>query len=200
MIKYLIFIFLFISFSSFAGEKENELLKKLQKKFETINDLTVTVVQKSHGKEILSGKLSYKRENQFYLDLQNNLIISDGSTIWNYNKNSKKVIINDVDETDPSFFSFNKIVYDYPPKCDLSSEKNQGFDILIFVPKQNSRLGFNKANVWINNDNLIGKVELTGTGSEKTEIDFSNYKLNQNLRDSKFKFNPPEGSSIIDLR
>ena len=115
-------------------------------------------------------------------------------------KGSKKVIINDVDETDPSFFSFQRIVYDYPQKCDLSSEKDGDFDVLIFVPKQNSNLGFDEAKVSIGKDDLISKVELTGSGSEKTEVDFSNYKLNQNLADSKFKFNPPEGSSIIDLR
>jgi outer membrane lipoprotein carrier protein len=200
MTRHFIFIFLLMAVSSFAGEKENELLNKLQKKFETIIDLTVDVAQKSHGKEILSGKLSYKKENQFYLDLKSNLIVSDGSTIWNYNKESKKVIINDVDETDPSFFSFNRIINDYPTKCDLSSEQNGDFDVLIFVPKQNSNLGFDEAKVWIDKDNLISKVELRGSGSEKTELDFSNYKLNQNLAESKFKFNPPEGSSIIDLR
>jgi outer membrane lipoprotein carrier protein len=193
-------MFLLIAVSSFAGEKENELINKLQKKFETITDLTVDVVLKSHGKAILSGKLSYKKENQFYLDLKSNLIVSDGSTIWNYNKENNKVIINDVDETDPSFFSFNKIVYDYPVKCDLSSERNGDFDVLIFVPKQNSNIGFEEAKVWIDKDNLISKVELSGSGSEKTEVDFSNYKLNQNLTGSKFKFKPPEGSSIIDLR
>jgi outer membrane lipoprotein carrier protein len=200
MVKYLIFIFLFFAVFTFAGDNENTLVSKLQKKFETINDLTVDVVQKSHGKEILSGKLSYKKENQFHLDLKSNLIVSDGSTIWNYNKARNKVVINDVDETDPSFFSFNRIVYDYPLKCDLSSEKDGEFDVLIFVPKQNSNLGFIEARVWINRDNLISKVELSGTGSEKTEVHFSNYKLNQNLPDSKFKFNPPEGSTIIDFR
>lgn len=200
MIRHLIFVFLFFALSTFAGEKENELVSKLQKKFETINDLTVAIVQKSRGKEILSGLLSYKKENQFYLDLKNNLIVSDGSTIWNYNKGNKKVIINDVDKTDPSFFSFHRILYDYPSRCDLSSEIDGGVDVLIFVPMQNSNLGFNEARVWIDKDNLISKVELSGTGSEKTEVDFSNYKLNQNLPDSKFKFNPPEGSNIIDLR
>ena len=86
MIRRLIIVFLFFAVSSLAGEKENELVNRLQKKFGTINDLTVDVFQKSHGKEILSGKLSYKKENQFYLDLKSNLIVSDGSTIWNYNK------------------------------------------------------------------------------------------------------------------
>lgn len=200
MIRHLSFAFLLFTVSSFAGGKENELVNQLQKKFETINDLTVDVVQKSRGKEILSGKLSYKKENKFYLDLKSNLIVSDGSTIWNYNKKDKKVIINDVDETDPSFFSFSRIVNDYPSQCNLSSERDGDIDVLIFVPKKNSNLGFDEAKLWIGKDNLINKVELTGTGSEKTEVEFLNYNLNQNPADSKFKFNPPEGSVIIDLR
>ena len=200
MIKYFSLVFLFVVSSSFAGDKEKELLGLLQKKFETIKDFTVTVIQRSGGKEILSGKLSYKKENKFSLDLKSNLIVSDGSTIWNYNKKEKKVIINDVDETDPSFFSFRRIIYDYPSQCTLSSGQDGAFNILIFVPKENSNLGFSKAELWIGEDDLINKVVLTGSGSEKTEVGFSSYILNQDLPDSKFKFNPPEGSVVIDLR
>jgi outer membrane lipoprotein-sorting protein len=41
---------------------------------------------------------------------------------------------------------------------------------------------------------------LNGGGSENVEVVFSNYNLNQSLEDSKFIFNPPEGSTIIDFR
>jgi len=196
MYKFLIFLFLITI--SFAGEKEEKLLRALQNKFETINELIVDIVQKSGGKEILSGKLSYKKENRFHLELKNNLIVSDGSTIWNYNKKENKVIINNVDESDPSYFSFKSIVYDYPSQCYLTSEQNG--EVLVLTPKENSDLNFTKAKLRINKENLVSKIVLEGAGTGDVEVVFSNYKLNQNLSDSKFKFTPPEGSTIIDLR
>ncbi len=197
---YLLSLFLFITIS--AGDKEEKILKDLQNKFETINDLSVDISQKSGGKEYatggLSGKLFYKKENKFYLELKNNLIISDGSTIWNYNKKENKVIINNVDESDPSYFSFRTLVYDYPSKCSLTSE--QDGEILVFTPKENSDLNFSKAKLWIAKDNLINKLVFENNGSGESQITFSNYKLNQNITDSKFIFTAPEGSAIIDLR
>jgi chaperone LolA len=198
-INLLIALFLIILTSNLIAQSNGEkVLKSLQNKFESINDLTVDVIQKSGGKEVLSGKLSFRKENKFSLDLKNNLIVSDGETIWNYNKKDNKVIINTVDESTPSFFSFNTFVYDYPAKCNVTTEENG--KILLFTPKSNSDLNFNKARLRVNNKDLVDKVILEGSDAGQIEVDFSNYKLNQNLSDSKFQFTPPEGSSIIDLR
>jgi outer membrane lipoprotein-sorting protein len=200
MVRSSFLIFLFFTTISFIGDKEEKLLRSLQEKFETINDLTVDIVQRTNSREVFAGKLSYKQENKFYLDLKNILVVSNGSTLWNYNKSQNKVIINEVDKTYPSFFSFNRIVYDYPSECAITFEKGDDSDILIFVPKENSNLSFYKAKLWITKDYLISKIVLNGGGSENVEVVFSNYNLNQSLEDSKFIFNPPEGSTIIDFR
>jgi outer membrane lipoprotein-sorting protein len=200
MIRSSFLIFLFFTAISFISDKEEKLLRSLQEKFETINDLSVDIVQKTNSKKVFAGKLSYKKENKFYLDLKNILVVSNGSTLWNYNKNQNKVIINKVDKTYPSFFSFNRIVYDYPSECTITFEKEDDSDILIFVPKENSNLSFYEAKLWITKDYLISKIMLNGGVSENVEVVFSNYNLNQSLGDSKFIFNPPEGSTIIDFR
>jgi len=191
-------LLLFLSLNLNAQDNSKQLLKSLQNKFETIKDLTADILQKSGGKDILSGKLSYKKENKFHFDLKNNLIVSDGLTIWNYNKKDKKLIINNIDETDPSLFSFKSIIYDYPSQCTISSEKEG--EVLVFVPKENSELNFSKAKLWINRDNLIDTIIIINKEAVDIEINFINYTLNQNLTDTKFKFTPPEGSAIIDLR
>jgi outer membrane lipoprotein carrier protein len=194
MIKLFLLMILSLSINIPAQDAEQRL-KDLQNKFEEINDLTVDIVQKSGGAEVLSGKLSFKKENKFYLDLKNNLIISDGNNIWNYNKKENKVIINIVDESDPSYFSFNTFVYEYPSQCDLSLKDGD----IILTPKPDSELNFMNARLILNEENLVEKVLIKGAGAD-IEISFSNYQLNQKTADTKFKFIPPEGSSVIDLR
>ena len=192
-----LFLILFLLTNLFSQDT-NKQLKSLQNKFETINDLTVDIFHKAQGKESFTGKLSFKKENKFHLDLKNNLIVSDGNSIWNYNRKENKVIINNVDESGPSFFSFSTFVYDYPSRCYIASEQNG--EVLVFTPKENSNLNFTKAKLWINKENLVSKVILENRGMGNIEVSFSNYKLNQNLVDSKFSFTPPEGSTLIDLR
>jgi outer membrane lipoprotein-sorting protein len=52
----------------------------------------------------------------------------------------------------------------------------------------------------INKDNLVEKIIIERTASGEMSIELSNYKLNQDLPDTRFSFTPPEGSTIIDLR
>jgi outer membrane lipoprotein-sorting protein len=49
-------------------------------------------------------------------------------------------------------------------------------------------------------ENLIDKVVISNPATGTMEVSFSNYKLNQNLSDSKFSFTPPEGTTVVDLR
>jgi chaperone LolA len=181
-----------------AQNDSSRLLKSLQDKFETITDLSADIIQASMG-QTLAGNLKFKKENNFKLELKNNIIVSNGSHIWNFNKKDKKVIISDYDESDPAGISIKKIVNDYPAKSTVSSGSDEAGDYLILTPKPNSDLNFNSVKIWINRDNLISKLVLE-SGSGTTEVRFANYKINQNLKDSEFTFIPPEGSTVIDLR
>jgi len=177
----------------------NELLKKLQQKFDSIKDLSADFTQTNNGKTIFSGSLLFKKENKFKITTEKFIIVSDGTTSWSYNKKENKVIITNYDDEDPGVFSLNELVYVFPEQCDVISKIENQESVLILTPNS-YKYNFDSVQIWLNNEDLISKVLLTEYASGKTAVVFSNYRLNQNLPDSKYSFTPPEGSKIIDLR
>ena len=202
MRKYLIIISTFLISASgiiSAQQDGKNLLEQLRSKFDTIEDLSADFVQKINGKTLQSGMLFYKKTNKLRINLNSMVIISDGKTSWNYNKKENKVIITNYDDTDPGVFSIDEIVYKFPSHCSINSKVENGERILTLIPNGYT-YNFDSIDLWLNSNDLISKVVIEDSMSGKTEIDFSNYSLNQNLADSGFSFTPPEGSKVIDLR
>lgn len=185
--------------SSLAGQDQgDQYLKSLQDKFNSIRDFTANVNQSAEGKTLLTGKIFFKKQNNFRIEFGNSVIVSDGTTSWNFNKKENKVIITDYEE-DGSIFSINFLVYQFPSQCTLRGGQEGNFRTLTLIPKsRTSNLG--EVTLWINNENLIEKIRTNDPASGLVELSFSNIRTNQNLPDSNFQFNPPQGSRIIDLR
>ena len=175
------------------------LLKSIQDKFDSINDLSAEITQSVNGKVNLKGKVFYKKENNLRFEFKNSLIVSDGETSWNYNKKQNKVIITNYDTEGNKIFSVRQIIYEYPEECKLSTYESQGEKVIQLVPENNS-LSFNSVKLFTTNDNLISKVLIDDPASGLIQVDLSNYQINKNLSDSLFSFSPPEGSQVLDLR
>ena len=203
MLKPHILILIILSFAfivpGYSQEKAEDVLKALQDKFNSINDLQADISQSTDGKQNLIGKLLYKKENKLRFELKNHLIISNGTTSWNYSKKENKVIISSVDEESEGIFSVKKLIYEYPSQCELSLEDEGGQKILTLVPSSTS-LSFNYLKLYVNSDNLISKVLLSEGASSLSLVNISDYVLNKNIPDSKFSFTSPEGCKVIDLR
>ena len=203
MLKPHILILMILSFAfivpGYSQEKAEDVLKALQDKFNSINDLQADISQSTDGKQNLIGKLLYKKENKLRFELKNHLIISNGTTSWNYSKKENKVIISSVDEESEGIFSVKKLIYEYPSQCELSLEDEGGQKILTLVPSSTS-LSFNYLKLYVNSDNLISKVLLSEGAGSLSLVNISDYVLNKNIPDSKFSFTSPEGCKVIDLR
>jgi outer membrane lipoprotein-sorting protein len=200
-IRNIIVIILSIIFygNLFAQNDAETLLKNIQDKFDSINDLSAEITQSVNGKVNLKGKVFYKKENNLRFEFKNSVIVSDGETSWNYNKKQNKVIITNYDTEGNKIFSIDQMIYEYPKKCELSTFESEGLRVLQLIPKENS-LSFKSVKLFITGDKLISKVLIDDPASGSIQVDLSNYQININLPDSLFTFTPPEGSQILDLR
>ena len=199
MFKLILYVVTLFTASGNAQNAE-EILKSVQKKFDSINDLSADFIRYSAGSKEYSGKLFYKKGNKIRLELKNSTIISDGETNWNYSKNGNKVIISKFDDSDPSALSIQNILHKYPSECKVSSEAAGENQALVFIPENSSDLSFGKMKITIDKEGLVDEILVDDPSGAVFEIVFSNYKLNRNIPDYKFTFSPPEGSKVIDLR
>ncbi len=198
--------FILISSAVFA-QSGNDVLRKVQNKFKSIDDFTAGFVQssgsvnesKSGG---MSGKFFYKRKNKFVVELNNQTIVCDGKVIWNYDGRFKRVVISNMAD-DPTSFSLEKFIFDYPPHCNVSVVKdkpvNPGEQIIELIPKDNV-MQFKLAYIWVSKHGLISKMEIVDRGDINYTFQFSDFKPDQHLPDSKFIYYPPKGIKVIDLR
>ena len=183
-----------------AQNSGNALLKRVQDKYKSISSFSTDFIQYSGNSKKIAGKFYYKRNNNIRLETKNSIVVSNGITDWNYIKNQNKVIISKYDDSDASMFSFNKIIYEFPSKSSIEQTTEKGSNILVIIPKENPDLNFNQVKLWINDNDLVKRIEIKEKNNSLLNIALSNYKLDQNLPDSQFSFTPPEGIKVIDLR
>jgi outer membrane lipoprotein-sorting protein len=197
--KFLISLLVFLLSTVGFTQNAESVLKSLQNKFDSITDLTSDISQKNNAQSTLTGKMYFKKDSNIRLELGNQTIVADGKTSWNYSKKNKKVIISDYDEAGSGLLSINYLVYQYPSECDLSLSTEGSHQILNLKPKSKKN-NIGEVKLFISKENLIDKAVIANSGSGTMEVSFSNYKLNQNLSDSKFLFTAPEGTTVVDLR
>lgn len=184
----------------FAQDNAKSFLDSVQKKYKSINDFSADFKQSVNGKVGINGKFFYSKGNKFRLELKNSTIVSNGSVIWNYNKPQNKVVINNNSNSDQSSITIEKFLYDYPAKSVVTLEKDNNQNVLILIPQNDNKMNFKKTKISVNSDYLIMQVNIENLSGSVTNFQFSDYKLNQNLPDSRFSFSPPDGTNIIDLR
>jgi outer membrane lipoprotein carrier protein len=203
MKKFLVIQLIILSVLNFCQDG-NQIIKNVQDRFESISDfssdfLQSTKLANSEKSVNYKGKFYFEKGNKYRIELKNSRIISNGKTIWNFNTNTKKVVINNID-SDVSAFSIKNIVYDYPAQSIVKFlGKEDDFNLIQLKPKKETD-NFELIKLWIDENNLIKKVKIIDTSNSEITFELSNIKLNQKIPDDSFNFIPPQGVEIIDLR
>lgn len=200
------FVFLFLFTTLLYAQTGNEVLKNVQAKFNSIISFSANYSQtilnpegKSVGKD--NGKFTYKRKNRFIVEQKRSTIVSDGESVWNYDKTNKKVIISTFFD-DPTSFSIERYIFDYPSLCRvkfLKEESTENDKVIQLIPKDD-QIDVKEIKIWANNSNMISRLEIIDLIDIKYSFSFTDIKENPEIQEARFTFYPPKGTKIIDLR
>lgn len=202
---YLIIFFLLCGIGVNAQDAQ-EIIKKVQTKYDNISDAKATFTQtlkNSGGKaNSSSGTIYIKKANKYRIEAGGQIIITDGKTSWSYSPKRKQVVVDNYKD-DGNTFSPNKFLFNYPENfySDLEGEDNVG-GVDCYIIKLTPRGGgsVKSAKIWIDkNEDLIRKINVVTSESTNTYT-LKDISLDAGLSTSKFSFSPPEGVEVIDLR
>jgi outer membrane lipoprotein-sorting protein len=121
--------------------------------------------------------------------------------VWNYDKTRKKVVISSFFD-EPTSFSIERFIFDYPEQCRIvfNKIKSDAAELSILLIPKDEQLDVKEIRIWVDKNYMLTKLELVDLLDTKYGFQFSNIVENVEIQDAKFKFYPPKGTQIIDLR
>jgi outer membrane lipoprotein carrier protein len=192
-----------------AQTSARDLLQKIQKHYEKMTDAGLTFSQTTYlpvakVTQHATGTLRMKQKNKYRIETENELLVTDGVTVWRMNRAKKQVLI-DTYKDDPKNLTPDKLLLNVPndyASIRVGSETIEGkeLSILKLTPKNTSSV-LSSIKLWIDEDDLvIRKVETVNFSDTRTTYTISKFSMNTGVSDSLFIFTPPDGIEMIDLR
>jgi outer membrane lipoprotein carrier protein len=192
-----------------AGDETETIVKKLQKKYDSIRDASVTYVQHvqfgvTKSEQNFSGSLVMKKENKYRIEMEQQTIVTDGKSVWSFNKSNNQLLI-DKYKDDPKSFSPEKVLVNLPGNYNaavIGKEKigDEEYSILKLTPKQD-KFNFKWMKVWVDpKDWLMKKIQVLDISDNLMTYTLHEIKINQGVLDTIFQFVTPDSAEVIDLR
>ncbi len=154
-------------------------------------------------KQVLSGELILMGQDMFRVTTQDQVIVSDGVTLWTYSKPSNRVLIDRVEKTDDAalprqlFFSFRK---EYQVKLlkDANVSEIPCWVLLFTADKKD--LFISQIKVWVQKEKSIPCIiEQTDVSKNKITYVLKNVNTGTLADPGFFQFVIPEGAEVIRL-
>ena len=186
------------------------IIKRVEKRY-AVSGFTARFIQTSTLKamqitETAHGRLSAKRPGMMRWDYEKpdrQLVITDGKKLWIYRPDDSQVMVGKA----PSFFGEGKGAGFLSDIRDVRKNFEIAFDgmskdsnyVLKLVPKKKT-YDISRIYLLISPDTFdVVQVVTYNSYEDETRIELINYEYKENLADSLFKFEIPEGVDIVRM-
>ena len=201
--------FFCINVNVYADISAKDIVKKVKKSYAKQNTIAVEFKQvfkwqlAGTSKET-EGKLYIKDKIKYRIEMPDQVIVTDGKTVWQYSKPNNQVIIDYLKKQDEDQLP-SKMLFRYSEEYHPEIIGDELFnDIPCYILQLTSKTGDNfiqQMKIWIDKANwLTRKIEHEDINGNLNTYIIQAITTNINLSDSRFTFNTPEGVEEIDLR
>ena len=183
------------------------VMKKVKATLDGLSTLSCSFTREYVWKELdrtqrIEGTIRLKNPGKLRVEYPAQTIVTDGKTAWTYTPRNKQVTITRADKDTGEYPSPQSIFRKYSQrKAVLTGTERVGgreTDIVHLLPGSDDEAD---VTVWI--DRALSfpfrTVEKFPNG-DTASSELSNVAINGKIKDDVFKFTPPEGVSVVDMR
>lgn len=183
-----------------------DVVSRLQQKYDTIATMTAAFTQDAYSKTLKKSLLSegrvwFKKPGKMkwlYQKPNNDELISNGKTLWAYQRDINQVMKKDADWSAGIATDFLSGIGDLTRhfKVTLESEKGRAYRLAL-VPKE-PQAAIKK--IFIEADKttlIIEKTVVEDVYGNETRVTMRDVRINTPVEDSLFEFVPPKGAAVV---
>jgi outer membrane lipoprotein-sorting protein len=203
-------LFLMIPFLIYGGDPApRDVIRHVEKTL--TSSRTVKVVFKetyiwtlTGEKQSLRGELLIMGEDRFFVNTEDQIIVSDGELLWTYSIPSERVLIDHLGVTDETLLPRQILFHfqeDYDIRLTGSETINEHDCWILHFTSQTGADYITEVKVWVDQKKWIPwKIEQTGMDENKTIFTLHEVQLGIEIPENRFQFTVPEGVDVIDMR
>jgi outer membrane lipoprotein carrier protein len=186
----------------------SELLDEVQRRYDTVETLRASFTQtvtSSFSPEAtrVDGQL-WVKDDMYRVETVEQTLVTDGTTTWIYTPADSQVVVNDADRggaalSPESFFT------DYSDRYAVEDARRARQDgashTVLNLTASAPAARFESVALWVRDaDRLITRLRVVDSGGSTIDIRLRDIQVNSTLSDASFRFEPPGGTEVVDLR
>jgi chaperone LolA len=194
----------------YSAEKESEeIIKKLKDRYNKLESFVADYNQTFHWKladnvHQQSGKIWLKGKDKFKIETEDQLIISDGKTIWTYSRFNNQVIIDNVNKSEEVSLP-GDLFLKYSEQYNSDYVRNEKIDdedcYLINLKAKTEDIFIKSMRIWISRKKSIPmKIEQIDINGNVNTYLLKNINIDEKLNDNFFVFKVIDTVEVIDMR
>ena len=195
-------VLLAVPSSGQAQTNSGTVIDRLRARYESLDALRAQFTQRI-GTAEMDGALVL-RGDAYRIDTGDQTLVTDGTTSWVYSKADKQVLVNDA-VADETTFSPADFFTHYPDRFNVAVDGKESIagvshDRLRLTPK-NAEAFLQEVILFVRGtDALPTRVQLVDGNGTTIVFDLRDVEINPRLGNDAFRFVPPSGAEIVDLR
>lgn len=185
-------------------QNATDILKKASARFQQNVAFNVTATILDGNKKQFAKHTAQVRyhKGKYHLVMEGQELISDGTVVWQWNKQANEVAINNLSTDDVDLLNPGRLLENYQRnfKAKYIRTDDDGTAIIDLTPR--STRSYHKIRLFIKEDDgLVRRIEVQKYDSGREIYDISDFKRASNAA-SQFTFDPAKhpGVEVIDMR